>query len=286
MSKCNRCHQAYGFQGDSWCIACAAWEQLGSELNLQWGTPSSREIATDLLVSGVRQIRALRRVSLGGAGYCRASSVASVERAERSSAPCRSGGERKEVGQGRTSAAALAPGREKVGDREVKKDKGEELPGLKAAPKTGVKSESGESYEEEEEEGEESEESEDRPRTVLPPAERSPVPRRRSGGSGTRVEQPKEGRGEAIASERRERQEKRRGKESARADSDRGVFKREEKRKRKRHGPGSRGGRKHQRHYRALDNPYQKLHYKPPQEFWDQGLGGSSKAFFDRPPQQ
>lgn len=65
---CNKCKQAARFQSDSWCLSCSAWEQLGQELCLGWPSPGGRLLACDLVVSTLRQVRALRRLSSAGAG--------------------------------------------------------------------------------------------------------------------------------------------------------------------------------------------------------------------------
>lgn len=66
--SCNKCRQAARHQSDSWCLGCAAWEQVGAELSSSWNSPGARLIATDLLVSTLRQIRAVRRLGQAGAG--------------------------------------------------------------------------------------------------------------------------------------------------------------------------------------------------------------------------
>lgn len=55
-------------ESDSWCLGCSAAEALTAELRNTWGSPGSRALATDLLVSGLRQVRALRRLGLAAGG--------------------------------------------------------------------------------------------------------------------------------------------------------------------------------------------------------------------------
>ena len=60
MALCAKCHRAAPSTGDTWCLGCSGWEALGSELSFTWGHPGLRAIATDIVVSAVRQGRALR----------------------------------------------------------------------------------------------------------------------------------------------------------------------------------------------------------------------------------
>ena len=72
--RCNKCGQDSPHLGDSWCLACSALEALTGELRCGWGSPGSRAIATDLITSAVRQVRALRRIGIAGAGRAKARS--------------------------------------------------------------------------------------------------------------------------------------------------------------------------------------------------------------------
>ena len=69
---CNKCRQSEAYQGDSWCLGCSSLEALGVELKENWGVAGSRAVATDLLTSVVRQVRALRRLGNSTAGETRA----------------------------------------------------------------------------------------------------------------------------------------------------------------------------------------------------------------------
>ena len=71
--RCNRCGQEEPHLGDSWCLACSASEAIVGELRSAWGTAGSRSLASDVLVSATRQIRALRRLGIAGAGRGRPS---------------------------------------------------------------------------------------------------------------------------------------------------------------------------------------------------------------------
>ena len=57
---CRRCRGSPALEGDTYCLACGAWESLGRELQAPWGLPGIRAIVTDLIVRTTRQVRALR----------------------------------------------------------------------------------------------------------------------------------------------------------------------------------------------------------------------------------
>ena len=77
MSKrCNKCGQGDPHLSDTWCLACTAVEAITGELRLAWGTGGTRALATDLLVSATRQVRALRRLGIAGGGRSRPASPA------------------------------------------------------------------------------------------------------------------------------------------------------------------------------------------------------------------
>ena len=65
QTSCHKCKQALPHESDSWCLGCSAVEALSAELRNIWGSPGSRSVATDVVVSGLRQVRALRRLGLG-----------------------------------------------------------------------------------------------------------------------------------------------------------------------------------------------------------------------------
>ena len=69
--------------GDSWCLGCAAVEALNGELRCAWGAQGTRLLAHDILSTAVRQVRAVRRLGISGAGRDR---VRTPERAGRSAA--------------------------------------------------------------------------------------------------------------------------------------------------------------------------------------------------------
>ena len=76
---CNKCHQSQARDGDTWCLACSAWETLGQELTSRWSCSSSRWLADDLVLSVTRQVRFLRNLSAG----IRANAEAAAGRSDR-----------------------------------------------------------------------------------------------------------------------------------------------------------------------------------------------------------
>lgn len=234
---CNKCKQGARFQGDSWCLACAAWEQVGSELSLAWPSAGARLLATDLLTSTLRQLRAVRRLGHTGAG----GRLASGEGA---------GGE----GGPRPSGSNKPP--EPAGPP----------PGLKAAAKSSAK---GEEKRESKasEPGSESEEASS-PRQI---SGREPLSRTRR-----RKRSKSERTGESESEERAADQHRSRQHRSVRE----GQGGHSHKRRR----PDHRGGRNHQRLYRAREDPYKVLHHKKPGSFWDRGHENPRKEDFEVPP--
>ena len=83
---CARCKRAPPAHADTWCLACSAWEALGTELGFAWHHPGLRVVASDVLVSAARTVRALRvtRGATPSAGHARAlpgeASAAAAER--------------------------------------------------------------------------------------------------------------------------------------------------------------------------------------------------------------
>lgn len=235
-ASCHKCKQAEPHQGDSWCVACCAHEALGKELAENWGSSGSRSIAADILVSGLRQTRAARRLGLAGAGSGRASAGA-------------------QAGVSRTPAGPVRPP-EPVGP----------------PPGRSVKSEL--ASEEESEEGEESSEEETAPAASAKSLvkERSPIARHRSAGSqrdrgeggAARAEhRDKHHRGEEERSSRKERKEDR-GEKRPREEREKDSKK--DKKRKKHH----RGGAKHQRLYRANTDPFRRFHHKRAEGYWDE----------------
>ena len=263
-SACNKCRQEPGHLGDSWCLCCSAVEALSGELRANWGGAGTRKVAADILSSAVRQLRALRRLGLAGAG---------------------SGQARREVaGESR----ATTP-RGEVPEPELPPKAEAALGGGEGAAR-GVKEEDkGEHTDLESQEEEEEESDEEEPEPAAPAAapkrkaeheDRSPLSRRRlhslppppspppSVGRGERERERSRHR-DRSAERRRERRERRceEAEEENRHRPRESGTKKKKKKKNKTH----RAGSKHQRLYRAESNPYQRLHYKPPGSYWDQG---------------
>ena len=235
--NCHKCKQAAPHQGDSWCLACCAHEALGKELAEAWGTAGSRAIASDLLVSSLRQIRAVRRLGLAGAGSSRASAGA-------------------QAGVSRTPAGSERPPEP-----------------LGPPPSHTVKAEP--PSEEESEDAEESSEEEGAPAATAKSSarERSPILRQRSStdvrGRGAGGEVSADDRGERQKEDKEKygkKERKRERSEKRPRENQKKEHKKDSKRKRKSH----RGGAKHQRLYRANEDPYRRFHHKRAEGFWDE----------------
>ena len=287
-SVCQKCRQAVPHESDSWCLGCSAAEALTAELRNTWGNPGSRALATDLVVSGLRQVRALRRLGLATAGGYRAaggSATATGRETPRGSLP---------------PPEPVVPPRSSVRSASV-------VPAPASARE--VKQEVEGDEEEEESESESGEGEADSPPAGLsakakaePP---SPLPRRRSSGEKrpALVEETHGGRADSVVAPResghREVEEKpqegdekrRKGSPSRglRPEGERVKERRDASRTRKKrssghghhHHPGGdgaprrrkrphRAGSKHQRLYRAAEDPYRRFHQRRPEGYWDQ----------------
>ena len=272
---CQKCRQAVPHESDSWCLGCSAAEALTAELRNTWGSPGSRALATDLLVSGLRQVRALRRLGLA-AGANRAALGA---------------GDR----EGRETPRGSLPPPEPV---RPPSSLPREAP-APAAASTEVKAE-----EDEEEESESEGSGAESPCTgAFPKCKAEPLPRRRTSEGGRSAEPaieeiPRPERKDC--GEERDRpghgEDQRRGQDRQRGESvshrhSGGERRRKEKRERSRSrkkrssrnwthphqgdsGPkkkkNRRAGSKHQRLYRAAEDPYRRFHHRRPDGYWDQ----------------
>ena len=262
--RCNKCHQGEPYLSDTWCLACSSVEALTGELKCGWRNQGTRALATDVLTTAVRQVRALRRLGLAGAGRARARTPEPVKgdppAEPRGAPPEGAGADRVE----RREERAPTPPKPLVKDEEKgsKSDASEytyedgeseteALPasGLKAAPKAAVEK------------------------------ERSEIPRRRSsrasGGSPVAgSSRAREDRGECEErreekGEHRHRSRQRRRSRSRRDHHREGHEETGRKKRKKRHRPQHRGGSKHQKHYKAAEDPYRRFHYRQPGSFWD-----------------
>ncbi len=256
---CNRCRQSKAAEGDSWCLACTGWEALGRDLAGTWDSPGCRSVASDLVISCVRQVRALRNL---GAGLSRASGLQAA-------------------GVGVGTPAGKDRGRSEIPAVSAKSGATPPRPSLprlrtsEAPPPPTVKSEDTGEEDPLAEESEEEDEAEEEvpisdPRSGggghhRPPEPEGPPPRaggsHRSGGA----------RAGAAGDTRAGSRDRRRGRE------ERGQRDRDRTRSGRR-----RAGRKHQRLYRCASDPGLRVHRKPPNNFWDLGSETQGRQALDR----
>lgn len=239
MALCNKCNSSPPFGGDSWCLACSAVEQITTELRGQWGQAGTRAIASDLVATCLRQVRAVRRLGLAlGAGLSKPPeppeppkwvTTKQAEERDRSS----------------------APGVEKEGvSRFVKREDEDEEDDENSSEGSG----------EEDDEEEEERTTTAKAKAVRPAEE----PRHREGGATShREERPRERnrspgpRSELPRLRSRTRREARTGAG-------------EKREPRRRHRPNHRGGSKHQKFHKAAEDPYRRFHQRRDGSFWDQ----------------
>ena len=250
---CNRCKQGAPLPGDTWCLACSAWEAVGRDLAGHWDCAGSRAVATDLLVNCVRQVRALRNL---GAGISRASGSRAVADQSRATGSEPSPSTRKEASDHQSSRARSA------------------LPRKSSAPPPPKVEKSETEDEGEEEESEESQEEE----PPLPGARSLPKDWRNQPGEG--VERGEKPRSSRHSSHRKESTGRGEGK-PGRSGHHREGRHRERDRDRTRSGK-RRGGRKHQRLDRLAHNPELPVHRKQSDKFWELSTEGAGKEVFDR----
>ena len=275
QTSCHKCKQALPHESDSWCLGCSAVEALSAELRNIWGSPGSRSIATDVVVSGLRQVRALRRLGLGGAGVSLASQQSvgvppgSLPPPEPSVPP---------RGADPLQAASGVPGTQKV--KEERREESDES--------------------EEENTSEESEHLGASAQSKAEPA--PPLPRRKSRGSETADKaehteerersdrQDKEKRSRTRSRRRHRHRSQEEKKESNLDKKERAKGGRTQASSAWGRGPGAeetetrvresrggrrkshRGGTRHQRLYRAAEDPYKRFHQRRPEGYWDQPL--------------
>ena len=238
--SCAKCKECPPHEDDTWCLACTAWEALGHELCATWNQPAIRSIATEVVVGATRHIRALRSLarSINSAGDRSRAPSRVVERASgsRQASTVRELPPPPPAPKRAPSKEpfALAPGREYPKDNtpEVKEEDG--------------------SYS--------SSESVDSEELERAPRARSPVPR-----SSKRPAECLESPREPVKLEASARV-----KDIQRLQEQNRAFQPEKKHKNRHR--GNRGGRRHPRLYRALEDPSVKLHKRPPSQFWDTHL--------------
>lgn len=253
---CNRCRQCPPAEGDSWCLACTGWEALGRDLAGTWDSAGCRSVAADLVVSCVRQVRALRNL---GAGISRAAARGGGT----GSLPPSAGSGLAEVRAPSTTpkSAGAAP-RETLPRRRSRSE---------APPPPTVKSE--ESDDREGEEETEEEEEEDEPRI-----EETPHPAHRSLGGGDRRPPEPERSPQRSHSVRNSADTGRAGSRERHRDHHR----REERAQDHTRSKRRRGGRKHQRLYRLAEDPNLRVHRKPAEDFWALGAASQGRQALDR----
>ena len=267
-TKCTKCQQFPPHQSDSWCLGCTAGQAISQELLAQWGSQAgTRAVALDVLCSTVRQPRGLRRLSLAGAGGSRAPRPAedpktNVKR-ECSAAPSQ-----------RAPLTSEAPKEVKEEDEESEESE----------------TESSDTVEKQREEQPKRIEKTAEPLAPAATAKVKPEDKR-SRSRREEVEKSHSRAGSGRARERRERsatrrrekkdkkEHRREGRESERPRSSRGWKdpeggeRRREPRRHHTEKPKEkktrRAGAKHQRLYRAAEDPYRRFHTKPREGFWD-----------------
>ena len=258
MASCNKCGQCALHLDDSWCLACAATEALNKELAQPWGLAGSRAVATDIVVSGLRQVRALRRFGLAVAVATRAtgSEGAALERASQRSARAASSPKEEEEKGSKVKVEPPEEEEEESGSSSSESDeedkKKEELPGIAAKSKATSPLKAPVSKKSDEA----SSSKKDRERSS----------RRSSSAGRVRLEErrPKEGKKHKFEDSPRGSKEKREHREKKEKRREKGES------ERKRFRPGHRGGSRHQRQYRALEDPHRRLHQQRPGDYWDQ----------------
>jgi hypothetical protein len=267
MLRCNKCNQGEPHLGDSWCLACSAVEALTGELRSAWGAPGSRLLANDICVSAVRQIRALRRLGIAGAGKGRAASPRKgAERGRASSASQRE----------RPASEAVAPEPPQPPPAEARE--GERPPSVKAEPAAEA-SEYEYTEEEDEDDGEPDEDTglKAAPKAAPNKDDRTELPRRRESErqasappadpdrAGHRDRSDKEHRTSRRDRDRRERSRSRRRRGTDRGHEHREHGQRGEGKRKRKH----RAGSKHPRLWRANQDPFKRFHHRQPDSFWD-----------------
>lgn len=245
---CAKCRQSTPLEGDSWCGACTAWEALGRDLCAHWDSAGSRQIASDLVINCVRQVRALRNL---GAGLSRAGSVEGA--AEKPRVPA-AGETRARSVAPQTTAKAASPAHIR-----------EALPRRPPPPPASVKSEISDKEEEaEESEEEESEPSPEHRQDRIDHYPKPPEPDHPPSGHRDR----RHSRTSAGFDRSRDRSSRHHKHDSGTRRSDKGGRRR--------------GGRKHQRLHRLADNPSLPVHRKPAEEYWNLTSVAQGRQAFER----
>ena len=235
---CAKCREAPALEGDLWCLGCSAWEALGRELSGHWDVAGTRALANDLVINTTRQVRALRSLGAGLAAEAKSGGRAGTRRAH--------------------PPATAAPRRSEPPPAERERSElRRRKPPLPPGPPPGhaKREEPEDDVDSEEEEEEEEEPVLDSPREGAEPKRRPPGPDSPSRGghkSRHRDRSRTAGHGRARDTSPGHR-ERRSSHQTSRRSGHHG---------RREHKPTRRGGRKHQRLRRLVDNPWQVVHRK------------------------
>lgn len=235
--NCRKCRQAEAYEEDSWCLGCSGLETLQTELGAAWKLAGFRAAAHDAIVSCVRQVRALR--SLASSSYSADRSRAAVDNA-----------------QSKGLAAPPSPPKAPARSRSS-------LPAPPPPPSVKKQEESEESEDLEEES--EEEEIGEKVTGACPksdPTRKPPEPE----------VPPREPQDDREPLRRSSHHHRHREEERREPDWDKPKEKKsgkKHKRKREDRKRGNRGGAKHPRLYRTLDDPNIRVHRRPPGSFWD-----------------
>ena len=235
---CNRCRTGNALANDTYCLACAAWEGLGRDLQAPWGTTGCRDIATELIVACARNLRALRNVShtLGsGAG----TSPGIKEEPKQESKPAEGKAAERPALQRRRSEA---------------ESKGTSA---KASPHTAREGRKRERTD--------TDSSDDTEEEEVTEATIEPL-------GGRNHPKPPEPDGPPPGGHRSERHSDRTKDHHHRRDH---PWRREREKK---HRPGHRAGRKHQRVARTASDPFKRIHRKLPHSFFEERLSDRGRA--------
>lgn len=255
-SLCVRCRSGQRSPGDTWCLACAAWEAIGRELSSTWSGPGGiRAIASDLAVNAAREIRALRAL---GAGLSRAPG-SSVLVPSHGRAGTEAGDKTEVAAPAGVSAKSKPVEPEEESEYSYTDEEDEASTGR--APEKGAGTASGEKAEKGSTEGKGREDrGRSREKSKVKKEADSSQDRKRARGEKERepLERRREGRQESS------RKDERRDKDRRKKD--------------KRQSKTKRGGRKHKRLYRLADDPYKEVHQGLSRSFLEERPGLDLRA--------
>ena len=242
-TKCVKCRFSDRISGDTWCVGCGAWEAIGVELTSNWaGPPGLRAVANNLVLGAAREIRALRAL---GAGLGRASLARGAETRPAPEAV------KGEAGQSRATPGLAAKS-------------------LPKPPK--VESEESEVYTyETDSEEEEAPQKKEKPGSATDKKQDVPLPRVKEEKTEDRKRDKKEEHRRERSKEKKHREEKQPKREERKRKkkaSEEDPSDAEEKKKRGK--KTKRAGRKHKRLNRLAANPYQEIHQRLPDRYFQE----------------